>query len=170
VTEPLPGVVNWLFGSDSHVTTPLFFLMYLYSITVLAGTFTVTFFLRNTNPSSVNTHRAKNRRLRSLTAPGRIVGGRQGQRIVRRPVLQSSDRSGEEDVFCKTTIFRQIMSVREGKQVRIPPNVVVAWTLKVTATVGPELLEQALGTVRPLAPQLGELNPLRAANAVRAEA
>jgi len=38
----LLGVVNWLLGSDSQVIAPLNFLMYLYSMEVLAGRFTVT--------------------------------------------------------------------------------------------------------------------------------
>ena len=39
---PLAGVVIWSFGSDSQVTAPLFFRMYLYCTTVLAGRLTVT--------------------------------------------------------------------------------------------------------------------------------
>ena len=42
VNDPLPGVVRALFGSDSHVTAPLNLRIYLYSMFVLAGTFTVT--------------------------------------------------------------------------------------------------------------------------------
>ena len=41
VNEPLAGVVIELFGSDSQVTWPLFFRMYLYSMTVDAGSVTV---------------------------------------------------------------------------------------------------------------------------------
>jgi len=41
VKLPLAGVVNWLLGSYSQVTTPLNFLMYLYWMAVSAGRSTV---------------------------------------------------------------------------------------------------------------------------------
>lgn len=42
VKEPDAGVVSWKFGSDDHVTAPLFLRMYLYWICMLAGRFTVS--------------------------------------------------------------------------------------------------------------------------------
>ena len=55
--DPLAGVVRALFGSDSHVTAPLNLRIYLYSILVLAGTFTVTVNERNSiNDDAKKTH------------------------------------------------------------------------------------------------------------------
>ena len=55
-----------------------------------------------------------------------------------------------------------------------PPQTVVAYSLKVTATVSPEEppppVEQLEGTVNPAAPQLAAWNPLLASNAVIAAA
>lgn len=53
----------------------------------------------------------------------------------------------------------------------LPPYTVVAYSLNVTAIVSPESpLEHVEGTVSPAAPQLADLNPLRASNAVMAAA
>jgi hypothetical protein len=92
-----------------------------------------------------------------LTAPNRIIVSIKSQGIIRRPVSQSIDRTGQKDVFYPT-------DEQTGHKQRLkysPPNWVVAWTLKVTGTVFPPpppppplLPEQLVGTVSPLAPQL----------------
>ena len=67
-------------------------------------------------------------------------------------------------------------NIRAVGDSNIPPNVVVATSLKVTATVPavepppPLDVPQVLGAVRLAAPQLGETLPSRAAKAVKAAA
>lgn len=109
VVEPLSDVVNELLGSDSHVTWPLFLRMYLYSMTVLAGSETVT------DSSSVSMKRSKQGR-GVLTAPGGVVSGGEEECAVGRPVLERSLVTGEVDVLCESRVLFQYQPAPAGRR------------------------------------------------------
>src|ERR1700761_5616025 len=93
VSDPPDGDWNSLFGSDSHaVSTPFILRMYLYWMSLDAGTATVT--------ASTSQHAPHARRGIKRTAPCGVVRRREDQRVVWGPVFQGVDVPRDIDVLC----------------------------------------------------------------------
>lgn len=117
-----------LLGSSSHVTSPLYFVRYLYWIAVLGGRSTVT-----AHPPSVSSiYLVKKGR----TAPGRVVRGRHEERVVDGPVHELSDGAGEIQILYVVAAGQHSACIGGGKRRRdAPPYVVLYSTSNVTETV-----------------------------------
>jgi hypothetical protein len=162
VMVPLPGVVNKRFGSDSHVTLLTSLRMYLYCIYVFAGRVTLTVYSDQVNKGEYervicNTYGSKSDNSLDLgVAHCPLTNIRGRQRIQRGRCSLGTSLELDIQLACQS--------------MHIPPNTVVAFTLKVAVITGPGFATHLEGTIRPSAPQLAGFTPAREAAAVRTDA
>ena len=162
VMLPLPGVVNKRSGSDSHVTLPRSLRMYLYCIYVFAGRVTLTVYSDQVNKGEYGTV--------ICNTYGSKSDNSLDSRVARCPSTSIRGRQRIQRGRCSlgTSLVFDIQPIRQS--MHVPPNTVVAFTLKVAVITGPVFATHLEGTIKPSAPQLAGFTPAREAAAVRTDA